>query len=163
MATQRRREWLERIRAVEREFLVARKAVDDFLSAIRSGGTNRLPANTKLRDVEAMSDNLEGTYLIRLFAAFESGLRSYWRAVRKRKTKPGTEQLIDSVASSRNIPDDVTDTVHQVRRYRNSLVHEENAEAAPITLSVARGSLCTYFARQRREPGVFALGSCTRR
>src|SRR5438132_852064 len=128
MATQRRREWLERIRAVEREFLVARKAVDDFLAAVRSGDTGRLPPNTKLRDVEAMSDNLEGTYLIRLFAAFESGLRSYWKAVRRRKTKPGTEQLIKSVAASRNIPDDLTEDVHKVRKYRNSLVHEEDDE-----------------------------------
>jgi hypothetical protein len=61
MARQRRREWFERIRAVEREFFVARKAVDDFLDAVRSGDTDRLPPNTKLRDVEAMSDALEGT------------------------------------------------------------------------------------------------------
>lgn len=145
MARQRRREWFERIRAVEREFFVARKAVDDFLDAVRSGDTDRLPPNTKLRDVEAMSDALEGTYLIRLFAAFESGLRSYWATIRD--TTPTTEQLINSIAGKRNIPDDVRDQVHEVREYRNSLVHEDDAETDPVALGAARSALCTFFAR----------------
>jgi hypothetical protein len=86
-----RDEWQERIRAVEREYLAARKAVDDFIQALNRG-TTKLPPNTKLRDVNAMSDNLEGTYLIRLFAAFESGLRSFWRTV-KPDTIPGRGEL----------------------------------------------------------------------
>jgi hypothetical protein len=142
VAKQLWREWLELIRAVEREFLVARKAVDDFLAAIRSGATDRLPPNTKLRDVEAMSDALENTYLIRLFSAFESGLRSYWASIRG--TIPPAEPLIDSIAAKRAVPDDRRDQVHEVREYRNNLVHENDEEVSSVALAVARGRLCTF-------------------
>ncbi len=84
MARQRvRDEWLERIKAVEREFLVAQTAVEDFWTALNSGITE-LPAKTKARDAQATSDHLEGTYLIRLFAAFESGLRSYYATLNRK-------------------------------------------------------------------------------
>ena len=83
---------MERIKAVEREFLSARKAVDDFLIALEQG-TTQLPPNTKIRDVHTMSENLEGTYLIRLYAAFESGLRSYWSSLRDKN--PPAKVLIE--------------------------------------------------------------------
>jgi hypothetical protein len=139
-----RDEWLERIKAVEREYIVARKAVDDFIRALESK-TSELPPNTKLRDVHTMSDNLEGTYLIRLFAAFESGLRSYWRTVKD--TVPVAADLIDGVAARRTIPDDTRDDAHEVRRYRNSLVHDIDSESDPVAMDDARSRLCTFFAR----------------
>lgn len=140
-----RDEWQERIRAIEREYLAARKAVDDFIRALELG-TGELPPNTKLRDVHAMSDTLEGTYLIRLFAAFESGLRGFWRTVKK-DTTPVATDLINGVAARRSIPDDMRDDVHEVRRYRNSLIHDIDSESDPVTMVDARGRLCTFFAR----------------
>ena len=145
MATQlRRTDWLEQIRKVEREFLISREAVDQFLAALKSG-TTTLPSKTKQRDADAMSDNLEGTYLIRLFAAFESGLRSYWAALRD--TSPPGKDLIDAIAARRKVPDELQHEVHEVRDYRNSLVHEGDEETAPVGLALARGRLCTFFAR----------------
>lgn len=144
MADHFRREWLERIKAVEREFLAARKAVDDFITAIRED-PDRLPSNTNVRDANTMSNNLEGTYLIRLFAAFESGLRNRWES--SRTTKPPVRDLIDSIAGSRGAPDELREQVHEVREYRNSLVHESDGETEPVALGVARGRLCTFFAR----------------
>lgn len=144
MAKQRRRDWLERIKAVEREFLAARKAVDEFITALERG-TAALPPNTKVRDVYTMSDNLEGTYLIRIFAAFESGLRNYWATIKD--TIPPARDLIESIAGRRGVPDELRDEVHEVRRYRNSLVHEGDEEMSPIALGMARGRLCTYVAR----------------
>lgn len=145
MAKQRRTEWLERIRGVEREFLTARQAVDDFVDALKLG-TAELPPNTKERDVNAMSEHLEGTYLIRLYAAFESGLRSYWETL-GRDTVPPSKDLIDSIAARRVIPDDVREEVHEVREYRNGLVHENDAEATAVEIGESRSRLCTYFAR----------------
>ncbi len=148
MAKQRCRDWLERIKAVEREFLAARKAVDDFLLALEQG-TRQPPPNTKVRDVHTMSVLLEGTYLIRLSAAFESGLRSYWVTVRD--NMPPAKDLIDSIAAKRSVPDEVKENVHEVRVYRNSLVHEVDDEVPPVPLREARGRLCTFFARLPEE------------
>ena len=38
MATNRREDWHTRIKGVEREFVAARKAVDDFLAALTHSG-----------------------------------------------------------------------------------------------------------------------------
>jgi hypothetical protein len=144
MAKQQRRKWHSRIKDVEREFTAARKAADDLLSALQIG-TAILPSDTKVRDANNMSKNLEGTYLIRLFAAFEAGLRSYWETFRD--TIPPSRDLLDAIAAKREIPDRDRDAVHEVREYRNSLVHEEDATVDPISLKVARGNLHAYFSR----------------
>ena len=148
MAQNRRDEWHTRIKAVEREFIAARKAADDFLAALDKG-TTTLPPDTKIRDANAMSDNLEGTYLIRLFAAFESGLRSYW--VTLRDSKPPVTDLIDAIAARRAIPDDWRDDAHSVRKYRNQLVHESDSEVEEVGIAVARGALQRFFSRLPEE------------
>jgi len=135
---------MERIKAVEREFLAARRAVDDLIAALESG-TTTLPPNTKVRDVHTMSDNLEGTYLVRLFAAFESGLRDFWTTIKD--TSPQAKDLIDSIAARREIPAPTRDNVHEVRVYRNSLIHEPDDDVSPVSLKDARSRLCTFFAR----------------
>ena len=145
MARQRKRdEWLERIKAVGREFLVAREAVGRFLVVLEHDPTE-LPADTKMGDANAAATNLEGTYLLRLFAAFESGLRSYWASIRT--TKPPVRDLVDSIAGDRDVSDSLRDEVHEVREYRNGLVHESDEEAEPVPLADARRRLCTFFAR----------------
>lgn len=144
MPTHRRDDWHNRIVAVGLEFVAARRAADDLLKGL-AGGAARPPAGTKVQDVDRMSENLEGTYLIRLFAAFESGLRSYWGTLRD--TTPLTEQLIDSIATKRRIPDADRDEVHVVRDCRNGLVHERDQEPEPVALGVARGRLQKFFSR----------------
>lgn len=144
MADQLRRDWQERIKAVGREFASARKAVDDLLAAM-GRGTVKLPARVKVRDVRSMSENLEGTYVVRLFAAFEAGLRSYWTT--QRKTEPPAKNLIDAVAARRFVADETRNAVHSVRDYRNSLVHESDAAADPVELDLASGNLQEFFAR----------------
>ncbi len=144
MAGRRRDEWLERIKAVVREFLVARRAADLFATAAERD-PSELPTGTKLRDAQAASANLEGTYLLRLFAAFESGLRSYWATIRT--TKPPVRDLLDSIAGDRKVPDELRDEVHEVREYRNALVHETDEEVEPVSLAEVRRRLCTFFAR----------------
>lgn len=142
----RRHEWMDRIKAVEREFKAVKAAVDDFLNNLTTHRA-KLPPDTHLKDARNMSDNLEGTYLIRLYAAFESGLRSYWKWGRKKKSKPVTEVLINSIATERKVPKEIRDDVHEVRRYRNSLVHESEDEITSVGIQAARARLCTFFAR----------------
>ena len=108
-------------------------------------GTVTLPAGVKVRDVRSMSENLEGTYVIRVFAAFEAGLRSYWAT--QRKTEPPSKDLIDSIATRRFVADEIRAAVHAVREYRNSLVHESDSTADPIELDKASSDLQEFFAR----------------
>lgn len=137
-------EWHSRIKAVELEFVVVRAAVAQLVKAVESGDA-RLPANIDGGNVRDATRNLEGTYLVRLFAAFESGLRSYWGTVRG--TEPQTRDLIDAVAALREIPLATRDEVHAVREYRNGLIHERAELPGPVPLTTANKRLNTYFAR----------------
>ncbi len=62
--------------------------------------------------------NLEATYLIRLFAEFESALRDAWKSV-GRDTQSRTFDLLDALASRSRVPEDVRREAHRVREYRN--------------------------------------------
>ena len=143
-----RDEWVGRIKGVEREYLAARYACDLLLAEVRRN-PSALPAGFRVRDVNKMADGLEGTYLIRLFAAFEAGLRTFWSVVRD--TVPPTRDLMNGIAAMRRVDDSVRDDAHTVREYRNSLVHEVDDSVAPVPLAVARHHLCSFFGRLPRK------------
>jgi len=98
-----------------------------------------------MRDVGNANRHLEGTYLIRLFAEFETGLRLYWETVKN--THPKTEPLLNSIATRQKISHDLINAIHQVRKYRNSLVHEREDETTPVSLSSARSTICHFLSR----------------
>jgi len=141
-------DWLVRIKAVDQEHAAMRQAADRFVADVRHDPTI-LRREVRPRDVAHASDHLEGTYLVRLFAEFETGLRSYWRAVRR--TRPSAEVLIDRVADLRGIPAEVRDHTHGVRDYRNRLVHEREGGGTPVPIALARSRLCTFFDRLPRQ------------
>lgn len=137
-----RQEWLERIRAVEREYQIVFAALELYRGEYDAARAE-LPQNTKPRDLQNAVENLEGTYLVRLFAEFESGLRSWYATLKG--TIPPARDLIDAVAARRGIPDEDRDEVHEVREYRNALVHETDSEAQAVALADARNRLCKFF------------------
>ena len=139
-----RDEWPPRIKAVEREYACMRLGADRLL-AQAAADPNILGAGIRLRDVGHAAENLKGTYLTRIFAEFETGLRRYWGTIRE--SHPRMEDLVDSVASRHKIPDDFRHDVHLVRNYRNSLVHEREEETPPVGIGEARSHLCKFFAR----------------
>jgi hypothetical protein len=73
--------------------------------------------------------NLEITYVLRLFSEFEATLRDYWAHGLKRSTEPGMLDLMESVASSRSVPGDDLTLAHQIREYRNDVIHESLRDA----------------------------------
>jgi hypothetical protein len=86
-------------------------------------------AHLRSRGVEAarireILQEIEETYQIRLFAVFEAVLRDYWRAYRKRTSHPRMEVLIDRVAAYQDVSPQRTKLVHEVREWRNHLVHQ---------------------------------------
>jgi hypothetical protein len=144
-----RRELMDRVKSAEREYYAVAHAVSSHRQAVRTGDV-RLPQAASLRDLDAAADQLEPTYLIRIWAEFETALRSY----RRHKTgdpddRIGTESLINwtaGVRQGRAISADVRDDVHEVREYRNFLVHERDDLEPPaaVAINVARRRLNIY-------------------
>lgn len=69
-------DWLERIKSIEREHRISRLALD-WLSRDSRKDPTVLGTADRYRDLTTTANNLDGTYVIRMFAEFESGLRSY--------------------------------------------------------------------------------------
>jgi hypothetical protein len=134
---------IERIKSIERDYLSTRLALDRLLYEVRRDPTI-LTGDLEPQDLVEASGRLEATYVIRLFAEFETGLRLYWATVRD--TEPPTQHLLDGIAARCNIQPDRLDGAHAVREYRNSLVHERDEEILPISIAEARGHLCRFFA-----------------
>lgn len=134
--------WLQRIKDVEREYAVARWAIDKLLGDIERDPSLLVDGGCPL-DIRKASVYLEGTYVIRLFAEFESGLRNFWQTYRS--TSPPAKDLLDGIAASRRIPNDVLTDAHGVREYRNHLVHERDQRIDSIPVSRSRRSLCIFF------------------
>jgi hypothetical protein len=137
-----RDEWQSRIKAVEREYVAMRQAADRFRQAALHDPTI-LQANLRHGEIVVASKNLEGTYVIRLFAEFETGVRQYWSA--NWDTDPKTADLLNGLAARCGIPDTQRDHAHSVRDYRNGLVHEREQKPEALPMAVARGYLCHFF------------------
>lgn len=135
-------QWQSRIKAVERQYVAMRQAADRFRQAAIDDPTILLE-NLRHREIVAASRNLEGTYIIRLFAEFETGARQYWDA--KWRTDPKTIDLLEGLAARCGIPDTQRDNAHLVREYRNSLVHQREDATEAVPIAVARGYLCRFF------------------
>jgi hypothetical protein len=135
--------WIGRIKAVEREYYAARFSVDRALEQVRTDPTI-LTGDLRVREIERTAEFLEGTYIMRLFAEFESGVRLYFRLTTKRRPPSKTEDLLNSVASRRAIPHQQLKNAHKVRDYRNDLVHERYEVGEPMTIKDARSHLCYY-------------------
>jgi hypothetical protein len=116
-------QWLQRIKGVEREHSATRLAIDRLLAAVEHD-PGALIGEVSLRVVRDASERLDGTYIIRLFAEFETGLRLFWPTARGTPPPARTRDLLDGIAATRRIPHDQIVNAHLVREYRNSLLHE---------------------------------------
>lgn len=135
-------EWQGRIKAVEREFLVAQHGMG-ILREIARRDPTALAGDMRFREIEPVIKNMEATYVIRLFAEFESGLRQFWEVARG--TDPGTRDLIDGVASLRRIPHEQRVAAHDVREHRNRLVHEREEQVEAVPIAKVRRLLIDFF------------------
>ncbi len=71
-----------------------------------------------------MRQNLQITYLLRLFAEFEGVLRDYWLNGRKRTSRPPMIDLMNSIAAYCIMSNDDVQDAHEVRDYRNDVIHQ---------------------------------------
>jgi|SRR5579872_1818281 len=141
----KRNEWIKRIKAVEAEYVVAIKAVAVLWDRLRLE-PHFLRGQLKIADVKRMEEKLEATYLIRLYAVFEAGLREAWELSLNRDTQPPMRDLLDGIGSARRVDSDVLEATHGVREFRNSLVHEHDEEPEEsFTIGQSRRHLTRFF------------------
>jgi hypothetical protein len=129
------------------EYRAARAAVDRLKAGLLAT-PDLLKREDEARKYLRHADrNLEGTYLVRLFAAFEAALRSYARARHNDPTRnEDASVLIDSIGGRRGqgISDAVRAGAHAVRRVRNYWAHENDALLVLMTITDARARLQKY-------------------
>jgi hypothetical protein len=94
--------WLTRIRDVERKYTSAQWATNYVVQAAQADPTI-LAWDLRPRDIRNASDRLQGTYIIRLFAQFETALRAFITAQAKHQPK-WAEHLINRVGNHGKIP-----------------------------------------------------------
>ena len=90
---------LERMRAIEREWLVASIAAGRFGERLRANPSALAEKQLETADYRNFRDNLEPTYLIRVFAEFEAGLREAWALAFHQTTSPRMRDLIDAFSA----------------------------------------------------------------
>jgi hypothetical protein len=127
----KRQQRIERIAAVAKEYLAAKSAAHLLKAQLQADPQYGREHGWEARDGAAFDANLESTYIIRLYAEFEAGLRDYWANHLKRTTYPPMVQLLQSLADQRFSLDRLEDA-DAVRQYRNFLVHDEVANL-PLT------------------------------
>lgn len=135
-------EWMNRIKVVEREYGAIRFGTDRLIVAVNDDPAI-LAGPIKRPAIKIASAHLEGTYIIRVFAEFETALRQFGRAFHIREQRRA-ETLINRVRDRGRIPPADARPVHQVREYRNVLVHDRQAPVAPVTIREATRFLCAF-------------------
>ncbi len=137
----------QRILAVEREYRAAKMAVELLNREIQQNPALGKPYGWRMPDAKQVQENLEPTFIIRLYAEFEAGLREAWEYYFKRTSNPPMRDLLSAIAAKRSAAD-CLDAADAVREYRNDLVHEGNARGIkPIAFDKARRSLAVFLSR----------------
>lgn len=135
-------EWPRRLKEVEREHTAARIAMDRFTD--QAAKDPMLLRGVGFPDIGRASEELEGTYIIRLFAEFETALRTFWTTYRPKEPPSRALDLMNGVASTARIDPIRLDDAHTVRRFRNVLAHNRDEPAEPISIAIVRRRLNKY-------------------
>ena len=143
-------EWRAHIQEVWGEYQAAKFAVLSLHEQVKADA-NIVAGEHGVREYLSSADtNLEGTYIVRIFAAFEAALRSYDRHHfndPERETRVAT--MIDQLGALNHvrvrIP--IRDGVHRVRRSRNFWAHDSDDDPNPMPIDRVRGLLQAYLDR----------------
>lgn len=94
-------------------------------------------------DLHRCLENMEITYIMRLFGTWEAILRDYWLNGVGRTTQPDLVQLVNSLATRRGVDPGTLATVHDLRDFRNDIVHE-NVQVLRYDYSQVAKGLSTF-------------------
>ena len=135
----------ERMKSVEREYGVAEMARLTLEEALTRDSGLLTGQGLTVVDLRTYRGKLHDTYFIRLFAEFETGLKDYWKNGLGEDPTTRIMDVIASVGARHRVLDAWRINVHAARKYRNRLIHEEDAEGDPLTLVQARRYLGRFF------------------
>ncbi len=135
-------QWGSEIKAVEKEYNAMRLAADRLLEAVRVD-PNLIRDKKERAYLKVASDNLEPTYVMRLFAQFETALKSFL-TLKKLRVPRIAEALLNKAASKRRIGNDLLSKAHAIREYRNVLTHERDKPMEAIEIRKVTSKLCTF-------------------
>jgi hypothetical protein len=96
-----------------------------------------------LDDFRRCQRHLEATYFVRQFATFEAILRDFWEKGLRRGTDPDLRPLLNSIAACRKIDPATLASIHQVRDFRNQVMHR-NTMTAGFDIAECGRVLSTY-------------------
>jgi hypothetical protein len=124
--------------SVRHEYGAVREAVENLLKDSSRPNYAR---------VVLADQNLEDTYITRLFSEFEGVLRDYLTAYRPSRPAPRAAfRLINRAANLSHIPNAIRDSAHGVREHRNSVVHRDIAAGPAISFKQALSELSKFLA-----------------
>jgi hypothetical protein len=134
------------MKAVEREAAVVGFGLDVLQDRLQADPSLLAVRNLRMVHFRQGVINRELTYLVRLYAVFESGLRDAWHSAFHETTHPRMTDLLQALTSRRRIPREPLENAHRVRKYRNQIVHEQQEDGADqITLEMAVRFTCRFF------------------
>ena len=121
---------IQRLEAVAAEYRAGHTAAN-LLNAELKGNPNYGDAHGWTpRAGRDFRDNLEATFIVRLYAEFEATLRDYWLNFLGRDTEPPMVQLVNVAIPDQHFPRDYIEEADEVRLYRNYLVHDSEGRSA---------------------------------
>jgi hypothetical protein len=133
---------IQRLRSVQDEYDASRGllAFAERRWTVLGGGAEL--TGIDLASIRNSRGGLDATYLIRLFAEFEGCLLTHLSSAHPRRRIPRTaEALINRVALLNHVADGARDRAHEIRLYRNSIVHPGAPVAAIADFEGALGAL----------------------
>ena len=121
----------------------ARQATTYYHTACQKRPGLLIKASISLNDIYESNNDLEKTYIIRIFAEFEKALRDYYKNGMTRPRRPNVEVLMERVASNCYVHADVLRDADSVRDYRNGLIHDSH-ECLEIPIRITKSYLGKY-------------------
>ena len=134
-----------------REELDVAKSTVDYLERLWPSLHDELAFEAlQLAQVRMTALNLESTYIVRLFSAFEAVLRNVLPG--KQPDRRSAYNLISKAASKWHIPSSIVTKVDGIREFRNRYVHHAETDSSSITFSEALAALNHFLSRLPDPP-----------
>ena len=137
-----------RLRRVRDEQLAARYSLGRAEAKwdLESGTpTAEFREKVTLGEIRRAAENLERTFVLRLFSEFEGVLFDFWESgLGHDADQSNASQLIDQIGSVQTIGAVYRQGAHEVRKWRNKLVHPRAKPAEPLTVDQCLGKLGRY-------------------
>jgi hypothetical protein len=142
-------EHVERLKTIREQFDGSKFALGYVIDNWSGLGVDAKASKIGLSKVQTANDELETTYLIRLFSEFESILRDYCSSVLKITLRAQTSvmTIINRVSSRLKIEPAIVFDVHNVREQRNRAVHRNGYGAIALAFADALAAMNKFLVR----------------